>query len=450
MSNKVFYSWQSDSPARTNRNFIESALKTAIKELGKSEGEFQKAEREIGLDKDTKGVSGSPSVVDTIFEKIRQCGVFVADLTYVGKTDEGRLIANPNVLIEYGWALSHIGSKRIICVMNTYFGEPSKDSLPFDIVYKRWPYGYCLASTDSGPSRKTVEAELANFLKLAILSALPSVPSDEPPEFELLHPGTRKTCFLDDRGFAGKHLPFGDPKGAQDIYWLGGKQRSLRIFPQHPSSKLRRSELEKISKKQPLGFLDSSVSGSWDMINESGYLVFEAEGAQSKNQARNITQLTQWGELWSIDAAVLSRTGSTIPFPEISLSHALAKFLRFMSTQLKLKGEVTLEAGYSGILGMSSSLPPLADGMCWKSFDKTCGSAVEDEFVTTMDGISLTPSNDGELVVSYDEFDFPRFREDQEDEEKYFIHAYKSLLPFFEDYWDTLGVERFPLLPTLK
>ncbi len=55
MAITVFYSWQSDTAAKMNRNFIEDALKKAIKALGR-DLEIQEALRdeEIRLDKDTK------------------------------------------------------------------------------------------------------------------------------------------------------------------------------------------------------------------------------------------------------------------------------------------------------------------------------------------------------------------------------------------------------------
>ena len=76
MASTVFYSWQSDTPAKSNRNFIEDALEKAIKALGR-DVEIQEALRdeEIRLDKDTKGVPGIPPIADVIFEKISKCQV---------------------------------------------------------------------------------------------------------------------------------------------------------------------------------------------------------------------------------------------------------------------------------------------------------------------------------------------------------------------------------------
>ena len=76
----VFYAWQSDSPAKVNRNFIESAIETSIKEVEKS-GVVDSSPR---LDKDTKGLSGIPDIANTILQKIQSADAFLADLTYVG------------------------------------------------------------------------------------------------------------------------------------------------------------------------------------------------------------------------------------------------------------------------------------------------------------------------------------------------------------------------------
>src|SRR5262245_54609267 len=106
----VFYSWQSDTPSNLNRNFIEKALAEALKSL-RSDATLESALRDVTveLDKDTKGVPGSPPITDTILRKIEDCAVFVCDLTFVGKSiedlvgssTEPRLFPNPNVLIEY-------------------------------------------------------------------------------------------------------------------------------------------------------------------------------------------------------------------------------------------------------------------------------------------------------------------------------------------------------------
>jgi hypothetical protein len=129
----LFFSWQSDTPPRVSRNIIEQALKLALEKIS-LDLEIEEAARSLELDRDTRGVGGSPPIVDTIFKKISAAAIFVADMTFVAKRRDGRPAPNPNVLIEYWWALRALGHGRIICVMNTLYGEPG-DSLPFDMKH---------------------------------------------------------------------------------------------------------------------------------------------------------------------------------------------------------------------------------------------------------------------------------------------------------------------------
>src|SRR5262245_44114293 len=128
----VFFSWQSDQPH--NRNFIRSALSQAIKEL-RQDSTLDEAQRDIVVDQDTQGVPGSPSVAETILGKIRLADVFLADLTFIQTATErahsNRLCPNPNVMLEYGYALHSLGEGKIIAVLNDAFGPPKE--LPFDL-----------------------------------------------------------------------------------------------------------------------------------------------------------------------------------------------------------------------------------------------------------------------------------------------------------------------------
>ncbi len=55
---KVFWSWQDDSPGKTNRHFIKEALEEAVASL---EGEFELDDADRpALDHDTKEVPRAP------------------------------------------------------------------------------------------------------------------------------------------------------------------------------------------------------------------------------------------------------------------------------------------------------------------------------------------------------------------------------------------------------
>lgn len=77
MRYNIFYSWQSDLPNKDNRSFIEECLKKAIKMNGTDiyVGEI------FDYDRDTKGSSGSPDIVDIIFDKIAKSDIFICDIS---------------------------------------------------------------------------------------------------------------------------------------------------------------------------------------------------------------------------------------------------------------------------------------------------------------------------------------------------------------------------------
>ncbi|MBZ4336647.1 nucleotide-binding protein [Corallococcus sp. AS-1-12] len=131
----VFWSWQSDSDASVNRNFIEDCLERAVKKISKSRGLL------ITVDRDTKDVGGTPSIAETILRKIRSSDLFVFDATHVYRRP--RAAPNPNVALELGYALAVLGETRVIGVRNTV-GTKVDEEPPFDFRHRKWPIDYVL------------------------------------------------------------------------------------------------------------------------------------------------------------------------------------------------------------------------------------------------------------------------------------------------------------------
>lgn len=132
----IFYSWQSD--IKKNKNFIQTCLEKAIKELKKKYS--NEIFLEISIDRDTKNKTGSPSIATTIFEKINTSDIFICDVTIINKSkiklfNARRLTPNPNVLIELGYAANDIGWDRIICINDLNYSNIT--DLPFDILGHR-------------------------------------------------------------------------------------------------------------------------------------------------------------------------------------------------------------------------------------------------------------------------------------------------------------------------
>lgn len=172
---KVFWSWQDDSPGKTNRHFIKAALEAAVAALA-GEYELEDADRPA-LDHDTKGVPGAAEIVPVLMDKIANSAVFVADVTPIAKTADGKALPNANVMIELGWSLNKPGWARQIYVLNTASGYKPAD-LPFDIRGRR-VLCYTLAETADGKARESARKVLIGDLTAAIRTNLDQHLEDE-------------------------------------------------------------------------------------------------------------------------------------------------------------------------------------------------------------------------------------------------------------------------------
>lgn len=160
---KIFYSWQSDKhiPNNLNRSFIEKALLNAAREIRKDDS----MEVIPVIDRDTMGISGTPSIPQTILQKIDKSDVFVCDITIVNSSKKYRPTPNPNVLFELGYAVHKLGWERIIMIMNQSFGDVSK--LPFDLEKRRTLlYNLSENTNDKIQIRVELEKKIKDALKL--------------------------------------------------------------------------------------------------------------------------------------------------------------------------------------------------------------------------------------------------------------------------------------------
>ena len=167
MPQHVFFSWQSDTP-RPTRKELRGVLSGARDRRVASDAEVDLADREIKIDRDTRNVPGSPPIMETIFSKIDEAAVFLADLTYVAERIGGKKAPNPNVCIEPGYALRALGWRRVIAVMNTAFCDPKAHELPFDLRYARWPIQFELADNANSDARRAARGGLMCDLKAAL------------------------------------------------------------------------------------------------------------------------------------------------------------------------------------------------------------------------------------------------------------------------------------------
>ena len=143
----IFYSWQSKTDEKKNRYFIREAAQKAIA-LIKKENKPEYLNIALEVQDSTRGVPGTPDIPATIKQRIRDCDIFLSDITMIKDPDVQADLPEPhysnNVLLELGFAQSVVDSDRIITVLNNDYGSVKEDhnKVPFDNRQLRGPIEY--------------------------------------------------------------------------------------------------------------------------------------------------------------------------------------------------------------------------------------------------------------------------------------------------------------------
>jgi hypothetical protein len=340
MSNTVFFSWQADTATREGRNFIERALDVAIDRIG-ADTTLEEADRELEVDRDTKDTPGSPAIVETIFAKIDRASVFVADLTFVARRRDGRSSPNPNVLMEYGWALKSRGLRRIISVVNTAYGVANAESLPFNLRHIRFPIPYHCPENASDDVRKSAREQLARSLHAALSTVLKqegaAVTSSDEKKYLPKGAVEGLARFRRSSDAVGKTFDtLGFPK-SKPIYLQEGPAIWLRLTPQFdPRREWLFSEIDEITNAQQGGeFLMplSTRALSYDYVrSEDGLGSFAIDRAE-REKTSSVSFVFLTGEVWGVDAQLLglaSEGGRIIPDVREMLSTTLVAYAKLL------------------------------------------------------------------------------------------------------------------------
>ena len=162
---RVFYSWQSDSPKKTNLFAIRDALEKAAKRISAAMPGVN-----VIPDEATRDTSGGPNIILKILEKIDEADVFIADITTITLPGSSLACPNPNVVYELGYAVAQLGWDRIILLFNKALGK-FPDDLPFDFVQNR-ASPYELGEADP----KTTHAGLIKLIETAVEAVIKKNP----------------------------------------------------------------------------------------------------------------------------------------------------------------------------------------------------------------------------------------------------------------------------------
>jgi hypothetical protein len=415
---KIFWSWQSDRPGKTGRHFVKGALQEAIKAV-LVDGDLEESKRDLHLDHDREGLSGSPDLAAAIFEKIRASTIFVADVTPIGigeeKTEDGehKRLMNPNVAIELGYALSHVGNQGLLMVMNKEYG--GRDTLPFDLSHKAGPIFYKLAA---GASKAQIESEkkkLIGELKTALRACL-AVAKPETPEFEgltaLQH---RSSSFIGSGEVLCRPKKYlGEPEG--QIIWTDGPQLFLRVIPRTPGN-FKNTELQQMVTAGDLKPFPNH-SHRLTAPNKWGVVVYNAINEERQERADLITQATPQGEIWGIDAHSIKEGKITAHF-ENYFEQALYQYLTFYQNYFRLGLPVTIIAGMTGIADMELVRPAQPGRITLQAIAPSPPRFLQPEVIWKTKLRDLAGSGT----------------------------IRKILLPFFETVWDAAGESRPHWLP---
>lgn len=348
---KIFWSWQSDTPGKTGRHFIRKVLEDAIKQL-KVDDELDEPERDdLHLDHDRKGVPGSPDLAQAILEKIRNSAVFIADVTPIGKTEEGKSLINSNVAIELGYALSSVGNEGLLMVLNEAYGN--RDSLPFDLRHKGGPIIYKLPANSDKEHITRVRTQLVGDFKSALRDCLNAKRSSikstsQPPHEEISSIGSCAEYFKPEEVLVKRKM-----MNTQDdtILYRSRALIYLRVIPTEAMKQLREAEISDLIYGIKVGPLRSGRgNGASYERNKYGGMTFSFEVEDGHGSLLTSTQIFRNRELWGIDSTLLSR-GKYIPGDDYEhvLRVGLHNYINYAEKLLGYKCPFIVEAGAAGV-----------------------------------------------------------------------------------------------------
>ena len=349
---KIFWSWQSDHDGKVAHYLIRDALEAAIEKLKlpKDIEEPSEAERRanLELDHDTKGETGWTDIADSIFKKIDNSAVFVADVTPVGKTlgKGAKKLMNPNVAIELGYAIKALTWSSCLGVMNLAYGKI--DDLPFDIHRTRsWPITYTLKE---GATKEDVEVAKKGLSEAFYLKLKPflSKPREVTPTgFERIQP-VRPPAFWFAQG--------------QSVGTRGDHRRYTMPFERVLFLRLIPTSEPKLISHEKTGRMASKYQ-SFDELGNL-YMLRNDEGAAivelfDEVDIESIAQYFCTGEIWALNAVILrigeSRRHNYIDIAKVEnlFRKKLPDFIKAMTEDGNVKLPITVVGGIAGVKGWS-------------------------------------------------------------------------------------------------
>ncbi|MFY9559604.1 MAG: hypothetical protein WAQ52_05155 [Terriglobales bacterium] len=296
---------------------------------------------------------GSPRIFQTILNKIQKATLFVPDLTFVAKRPNGHPIPNPNVLIEYGYALKSIGERRIMPVMNSAYGAPSRETMPFDLIEHRNPITYDLPENADDATRTAQRVRLIKNFATALRTFF------ESDEYRDTLPKPVPVAYREPKDGKARFRLKGDPIGARSdvmahitgappdkLFLSEGPSMWLRVGPESSTGKTRKiTELEEHARKLILLPFYDPGSGTGGVRGPDGCGFYYNNGP---GPAPSLVYAFSDGEVWSINTLYLAIRPDLILFEENRFVRSLEQCVDFLNG-LGIPGPYRWVAGFEGV-----------------------------------------------------------------------------------------------------
>ncbi len=390
MPTRIFYSWQSDRPNETNKDFIKIALDEAKNKINQDLQLLGDSERSVFIDHDSLNVPGMPALTETIKAKIRDSAAVVLDLTFIGRVTDategqnvaklGRHVSNPNVLLEYSYAEAHLTDSALVSVLNTSFGEP-KNNMPFDMAHKRWPILYDAPDGEKYEDARQAATnhlvnELVSNLKPIIQAYLdrPRNLQNKTHEQQAVEGGS---CFVESGHKLATVKTPADRNRKIVLTPRSGSRLFVRFIPFKAQVPLQSHETQKFLMKAQLNPISTEpFQGCSEERNSFGAIAY-AKYPESKSLTdktidhlevhfvESFVQLFRSREVWAVDSYVLApdygleeddQPGpSTIWIEDVKrcLKRFIERYLKAAASILGLNVPIRMIIGVTGVENFS-------------------------------------------------------------------------------------------------
>jgi len=367
---KVFWSWQSDRPAKLNRSFLKRVVEKAIERAADDLGLDERPE----IDHDVQGTAGLVSIPETILQKIDEAAVFVADITPIATSEAGKYVANPNVLIELGYAKKSLGAERIILIWNAAWGGCRPEDLPFDLRHRRAPFTYSLGTASEKEDFNKESAQLVAGLAGAIAASLERVPAAPAATVERIAAREGDPSVWFPIG-STLNVNAGTSYGTDQLQFVEGRRSYIRIAPKHWGAIMLAGTRDNRPDLFPLG----DTSGmSWGRT-KGGVICYSVTTRDAqKVEARTATQWFQrTGEIWGFETRPAFQMDDE--HEGLATNYLLQCWQRFMRRHANTFAAYGATGPFDIELGVSR-----VDDLYWPKdvWDFGLHPAVEDELIT--------------------------------------------------------------------